>query len=481
MKKRIVYFGYLAKGFLPFLIQLKKELENNDCEFLLFFTAINANDLNNNELDNLEYINFNHFHFYPYEDFFNSIKADFYILWGGYDGVLAHYRNYLLQENIPHLLCEYTGIKNLFHFDTALNGESSFVTAKSLPKTKIDFSTNYDDILDKYIPITNTVSDKLMFLVEKYKNIISYFGMWDWAAGLNNTNSMDIQSKISENYSSSYDAMIDVYNNLPVNSLLIIKPHPHDSYENKKLYEQFCENHNNVIYIDSNFSAQDIIAVSDVICTIASTINLIAMYQKKPLVILGKTYISTSKYPFQVNNHTHLSECLRSALRQEDWELKLNERSIFISNFLSNAEMFSADEKLIKIGVKGVEQLSKNIIEQVKNNRIISSHSPFYALTEALLNEIRKSQRELIDRTQTLEIAERELIDRTQRLEVSEKELIDRTKRLEVSEHELINCTIKLEAVEKELIDRTQRLEVAKINLDKYQKSSFVFRGKIIF
>ena len=27
----------------------------------------------------------------------------------------------------------------------------------------------------------------------------------------------------------------------------------------------------NVIYIDSNFSAQDIIAVSDVICTIAST------------------------------------------------------------------------------------------------------------------------------------------------------------------------------------------------------------------
>ena len=73
------------------------------------------------------------------------------------------------------------------------------------------------------------------------------------------------------------------------------------------------------------------------------------------------------------------------------------------------------------------------------------------------------------------------LINRTKRLEVSEKELIDRTKRLEVSEHELINCTIKLEAVEKELIDRTQRLEVSKINLDKYQKSSFVFRGKIIF
>ena len=42
MKKKVVYFGYLAKGLLPFLVQLKKELENNDCEFLLFFISINA-------------------------------------------------------------------------------------------------------------------------------------------------------------------------------------------------------------------------------------------------------------------------------------------------------------------------------------------------------------------------------------------------------------------------------------------------------
>ncbi len=61
------------------------------------------------------------------------------------------------------------------------------------------------------------------------------------------------------------------------------------------------------------------------------------------------------------------------------------------------------------------------------------------------------------------------------------KDMINGTSELIQVRTDLSDRTQRLEVAEKELIDRTQRLEVALINLDKYQKSSFVFRGKIIF
>ncbi|MCT7551337.1 hypothetical protein N5T67_00665 [Aliarcobacter butzleri] len=493
MKKKVVYFGYLAKGLLPFLVQLKKELENNDCEFLLFFISINANDLNNSELDNLEYINFDHFHFYPYEDFFNIIKADFYILWGGYDGVLAHYRNYLLQKNIPHLLCEYTGIKNLFHFDTALNGESTFVRHPLLVESD---NISYELLLRDRIETLDVNSVKLLDFKKNYNKVVSYFGMWDWAAGLNDVNSIDIQKQISECYTSSYEALIDLHKNLPKNTLLIIKPHPHDSSENKQLFQEFSKNNNSVLYIDSDFNASEVINISDVVCTIASTININAVYAKKPLVLLAKTYLSVTKYSYTIDKYLSLSECLNAALNNEDWKNKLQERNNFFVNFLLNANVFSVDFDLNTFGVKNTSHLSQLImsrVQKVYSTKIFTQ--PYLKMIQRLLYELSSinetlinrtkrlevSEKELIDRTQRLEIAEKELIDQTQRLEIAEKELIDQTQRLEIAEKELIDRTQRLEIAEKELIDQTQRLEIAEINLDKYQKSSFVFRGKIIF
>ncbi|MDK2084136.1 hypothetical protein PT502_10050, partial [Aliarcobacter butzleri] len=416
MKKKVVYFGYLAKGFLPFFLQLKKELENNNSEFLLFFTSINANDLNNKELDNLEYINFNHYHFYPYKDFFNIVKADFYILWGGYDGVLAHYRNYLLQENIPHLLCEYTGIRNLFHFDTALNGESSFVRHPLILEYD---NLSYELLLRDRIETIDVNSENLLELTKNYNKVVSYFGMWDWAAGLNNVNSIDIQKQISEYYTSSYEALIDLHKNLPNNTLLIIKPHPHDSSENKKLFQEFSKNNDGILYIDGDFSASEIINISDVVCTIASTININAVYAKKPLVLLGKTYISVTNYSYSVDKYLSLSECLNAALNNEDFKNNILERNNFFTNFLLNSNVFSIDFDLNTFGVKTTINLSQLIMSNVQ--KVYSTKfftQPYIKIIQRLLYDLSCINETLINRTQRLEVAERELVDRTQRLEV---------------------------------------------------------------
>ncbi len=68
--------------------------------------------------------------------------------------------------------------------------------------------------------------------------------------------------------------------------ILIIKPHPSESHANlpKKILE--TENVNNVIIVDKNFQLKSLLKQSDLIISAGSTVNLEAMFFKKPIIIL---------------------------------------------------------------------------------------------------------------------------------------------------------------------------------------------------
>ncbi|AJF62657.1 MAG: Ribosomal protein L35 [archaeon GW2011_AR20] len=69
--------------------------------------------------------------------------------------------------------------------------------------------------------------------------------------------------------------------------ILIIKPHPSDSHVNlpKKILE--TENVSNVIIVDKNFQLKPLLKQSDLIISAGSTVNLEAMFFKKPVIILN--------------------------------------------------------------------------------------------------------------------------------------------------------------------------------------------------
>ncbi len=69
--------------------------------------------------------------------------------------------------------------------------------------------------------------------------------------------------------------------------ILIVKPHPSDSHVNlpKKILED--ENVKNIIILDKNFQLNSLLEQSDLIMSAGSTVNLEAMFFKKPILILN--------------------------------------------------------------------------------------------------------------------------------------------------------------------------------------------------
>ena len=340
------------------------------------------------------------------------MPADFYILWGGYDGVLANYRNLLVKSEVPHLLCEYSGIQNLYHFDTALNGEAKFVKKKFRYEGNQNFDLIENILKDKII--TDSSLPILQESVEKYKHIFSYFGMWDWAAGLNENNSATTIKNISAYYSSSYEALQDVVNNLPDNSLLIIKPHPHDSVDNKEKFKSLASIYKNILYITDEYNASQIIDISDVVITIASTINIEVIYKKKPLILLGDTYSSVSSYPYHISTYKNLYDCMCSATKKENWQEKLTHRKSFLLSFILNAEVYSGNEELNLINVKNINTLANTIINKLPadNDQVLS-----FSQNTGMIKFIGKLIDELGDNQNILEDYTASLNDRTKRLE----------------------------------------------------------------
>lgn len=331
--KKIVFLGFLGKEFGDFLVNFNNFLSKQNTE-LSVISFMRHEKAFLNEKCNFDYFNFDYF---PEADgllgqaefWFNIFPADMYIIWNGYHNIYANFRNYLKVNNIPFLLTEYSSINDCFYFDIGLHSEAT----KPLVKINNNLST---DFLNKYIkpryPHNNLNIELLNILKKKKEKKILFVGMWDEAAGLNECNNEESKKSLSPLFNSSSEAAKSIINTKIEDSIIILKSHP---YDNKKESLKVFDDKEKIFYIENEIEIDELIKLSDLVITIASTVSILATYNLKPLIMLGNTYLTNFDYSLKLNETgTNLEKLIKESFDIDDSFLKEKEK-----NFLENISL----------------------------------------------------------------------------------------------------------------------------------------------
>lgn len=259
IKQKICYIGFAPANSLDFLLGFNQICKENGISFYVVFLEIHNSIKNDKRLDDIDYIDIRDIFLQDYDflepsKFFSIFEANFYFIFGGYNKYTYPLRSYLKTNNIPHLISEYSGISEVFHFDIALNGEAKFSNTKNNKKLD-NFTIKLDDIKDFVLPTHKFDFNDFDFdIFMKYDKSMLYLGMWDDEAGINGYIAKEINHKISPFFDSSYSACQKIVENLDDNTLLLIKPHPYDNDNNKKLFQQLACTKNNIVYIKEDIN-----------------------------------------------------------------------------------------------------------------------------------------------------------------------------------------------------------------------------------
>lgn len=333
MNKRIVFIGFIGKGFGDLLVNFNNILLKNNIKFSVISFMCHQEAFYE-EKCNFDYYNLDSFPeangiFGNVEFWFNLVPADMYILWNGYHNIYATFRNYLKLNEIPYLLTEYSSIQNCFYFDTGLHSEAT----KPLVKINNNLST---DFLNKYIkpryPHNSLNIELLNALKNKKEKKILFVGMWDEAAGLNECNNEESKKSLSPLFNSSLEAAKSIIDLKIDNSIIILKSHP---YDNKKESLEVLDDKEKIFYVGNEIEIDELIKLSDLVITIASTVSILAAYNLKPLIMLGNTYLTNFDYSLKLNEaETNLKKIIKESFDIDDSFLKEKEK-----NFLENISL----------------------------------------------------------------------------------------------------------------------------------------------
>lgn len=283
------------------------------------------------------------------EFWFNIFPADMYIICNGYHNIYANFRNYLKVNNIPFLLTEYSSINDCFYFDTGLHAEAS-IPVLTNNKVNIDFLSEY--IKPRYSNDTNIILLNKLQTIQKKK--ILFVGMWDEAAGFNKQNNEESKMLLSPFFNSSFDAAIEIINTDLHDCIFILKSHP---YDNHKEDLKNLSNDKNVFYIDKEIGIDELIQLSDVVITIASTVSILTVYYEKPIIMLGNTYVSNFNYSLKLTKENNIQELIKEALVLDNVLLKERKEEFFY-HYIFDYEIYTHNKRLISQGVKSFEKLA---------------------------------------------------------------------------------------------------------------------------
>ena len=470
--KRIVFIGYIGKHFGDFLNELYEALKNNN--IILSAVAVNIHHEAFVKVKNPQFLirdlivmpNISEYLSEP-EAWLAYCSADMYILWNGYHGFYAKLRAFLKENGIPCLLCEYSSIEDVFLCDVGLHAESTKPPqiSKLLDVSKLSpfINTRYDVEL-----IDNTLFEKLKQIPSKK---FLYLGLWDEAAGLTEPNSMQIIKQLSPFYNSSYAPISDIKRALPPNSILIIKPHPYCDQIQKKLFQELAIDDAQIYYVDNQIPAAMLIKMSDVIITITSTLSIVAAYYKKPVILLGHSYLSETRYVYQLKDPSDLDKLLVSASNSilDDIDEKWTE---FFNYYLIDSESYSHNEYLNLNGVKSIKNLVYRCIGKLANldkseeidlckkvmileliiDELLKKHENLFCAMKLRIEELVKTRQAVEERTKEMVYYRTELESRT-------KELIETRQTVEERTKEMVYYRAELESRTKELIETRQTVE----------------------
>lgn len=114
-------------------------------------------------------------------------------------------------------------------------------------------------------------------------------------------------------YKNHYDILKDVHQNLPENSILVIREHPiyKGKYE-EKFYKYIVNNSN--IYIDTNKKLDPILNISNAVIVNNSTVGLEAISKFKSVLVLADAYYDESGICLKLRNTSELRSLLQELL-----------------------------------------------------------------------------------------------------------------------------------------------------------------------
>ena len=149
----------------------------------------------------------------------------------------------------------------------------------------------------------------------------------------------------SPHYNNHFDILRDVHQNLPENSILIVREHPVYSGKYEDTFYQYIVSHEN-IYTDSNKNFTDVLNAADAVIVNNSTVGLEAISHNKNVLVLANSYYDDSEICLKMNNRNELKELLKEVLNYQPDQNKIID---FLHQFFTKqvVEGFITDKKLI--------------------------------------------------------------------------------------------------------------------------------------
>jgi len=397
--KRIIFIGYGDERYVSFLNSFSLSLCDKRYQLSAVFFSLHNVDAKIKDSLCFSYIDLkcqtleDSVYFNP-ELFFDLFKANFYILWNGYHDAYAVFRNYLKLKKIPHLLSEFTGIDGLFHFDSGLNGEASFLSTPLVENSNGFFLENRDK-LEKHIK-PNYVSLNRKLNLSRERKIVTFFGLWDAAAGLSNYNDESVRGNQSPFFLSSFDACSDLLKcSTNIDVFFVVKPHPCDTAINKERFKELCGS--NCYFAEDDVDTFDLIFKSDVVVTINSSLSILAAMLNKPILLLGHTYISKYAYPYKLKHKDDVSFQLNLALIMSNWDFRLESLDAFFLDFISSTNTFTDCEELLSVGSHGVDSLLLKVDNLTfDENTYFDSVLYVKYVFKNIINELEVSKRNIV-------------------------------------------------------------------------------------
>lgn len=319
-----------------------------------------------------------------------KIKPSFVFVWGYLLPQSIIFKNLLDEKNIPSFFLERGFFSGSFMIEDILYAELKS-NSKNLNNYKQNNSFDkYYKLKEFYNNYSNTKYPENQdlhlqnFLKEKKQNgfkIITFYGMHDVAIF---PEDFILSKNLSGifNYTTDAVAFLSETVNKFDNVILVIKPHPNDSFR----YDDITGDN---IYVTKKFINKNLIQLSDVIIVTNSTIQYEAIFSEKPIITIGNSPIIDFNATYTPKTKEELYSSIYQALERKDLSEKLYNSKIFVECVLESHTYFYDTNNFGKDLNQFVDFIDKNTIKYNDSNTLTQRLMDFEE--RFLLNKIIRS------------------------------------------------------------------------------------------
>jgi hypothetical protein len=265
---------------------------------------------------------------------------------------------------MPHYIIEKGGLPDTYQIDkNGINGLSEHVGTR-LDELNFEMPTSQDQksIRKNLAAIRGSHNDDNFKLgkahIERKLNISSdvkvvvFFGAWDVAAGIKSEQFGRSQSPYFVSSQAALLALNEVVASRD-DCKLLYKMHPCD----RAGRESLALLGSNAVDA-SDYNAIDLIQLAEVVCGLQSSLLYMACALGKPILLLGKTILSSKDIAYEYgSNGENMETLLRQALQKEGWDRREKNRDRFFNWYVSS--FCYTNEKAIAVGVgQGADELA---------------------------------------------------------------------------------------------------------------------------